>query len=159
MRLLPVYGGIAFASQTLIFLFSLDLSFRAGGGAGALVALHLLALLTFSLAAFGLLRHRAAPEVAEPKAQNFAHTIEERFSDWELTPAEKDVAWFTVKGLSIGEIAAVRGTSEGTVKAQGNAIYRKAGVAGRVQLLAAFMDELILSTDDTAENQDQTDAA
>ena len=41
------------------------------------------------------------------------------------------MAWFTIKGLSIAEIARLRGTSEGTVKAHSNAIYRKAGVSGR----------------------------
>ena len=37
----------------------------------------------------------------------------------------------------------MRGTSEGTVKAQTNAIYRKAGVTGRPQLLSLFIDELM----------------
>ena len=34
-------------------------------------------------------------------------------------------------------------TSEGTVKAQTNAIYRKAGVNGRGQLMSLFIDDLI----------------
>ncbi|HLS58150.1 MAG TPA: helix-turn-helix transcriptional regulator, partial [Paracoccaceae bacterium] len=60
-----------------------------------------------------------------------------------LTPSERDVAWFTLKGLSIAEIARMRQTSEGTVKAQSNAIYRKAGVSGRAQLLSLFIEDLI----------------
>ena len=55
----------------------------------------------------------------------------ERFDDWALTPAERDVALFALKGLSLAEIARLRSTSQGTVKAQTNAIYRKAGVTGR----------------------------
>jgi hypothetical protein len=39
--------------------------------------------------------------------------------------------------MSTAEIAALRSTSEGTVKAQTNAIYRKAGVTGRSQLAVA----------------------
>ncbi len=73
----------------------------------------------------------------------FADLLEERFSDWGLTPAERDVAWFAVKGMSTQEIAALRTTSEGTVKAQSNAIYRKANVSGRYQLLSLFVDELM----------------
>ncbi|MEM9269998.1 MAG: LuxR C-terminal-related transcriptional regulator, partial [Pseudomonadota bacterium] len=46
-------------------------------------------------------------------------------------------------GLSNAEIAALRNTSEGTVKAQGNAIYRKAGVTGRPQLLSLFLEDLL----------------
>ena len=73
----------------------------------------------------------------------FMEVLEERFNDWALTPAERDVALFAIKGLSIQEIAEVRDTSEGTVKAQTNAIYRKAGVSGRPQLLSLFIDELM----------------
>ena len=53
------------------------------------------------------------------------------------------MAWFTIKGLSIAEIARLRGTSEGTVKAHSNAIYRKAGVSGRTQLLSLFIEDLM----------------
>ena len=73
----------------------------------------------------------------------FMEIVEERFGDWGLTPAERDVALFAIKGLSIGEIATLRATSEGTVKAQTAAIYRKAGVSGRPQLLSLFIDELM----------------
>ena len=61
----------------------------------------------------------------------FMELLDERFTHWRLTPAEADVALFAIKGMSTAEIAALRGTSEGTVKAQTNAIYRKAGVSGR----------------------------
>jgi len=43
-----------------------------------------------------------------------------------------------IKGLSIAEIAAVRQTRDGTIKAQCTAIYRKAGVTGRPQLISLF---------------------
>ena len=55
----------------------------------------------------------------------FAELLDENFDQWALTPAERDVAWFAIKGMSTQEIAALRSTSEGTVKAQSNAIYRK----------------------------------
>ena len=53
------------------------------------------------------------------------------------------MALFAIKGLSTAEIAALRQTSEGTVKAQTNAIYRKAGVSGRSQLLSVFIEDLM----------------
>lgn len=73
----------------------------------------------------------------------FMEVLEERFAIWDLTPAERDVALFAIKGLSTQEIAALRNVSEGTIKAQTNAIYRKSGVAGRTQLLSLFIDDLM----------------
>lgn len=74
----------------------------------------------------------------------FMDVLEERFGEWNLTPAERDVALFAIKGMSTQEIADLRETSEGTVKAQTNAIYRKAGVSGRPQLLSLFIDDLLI---------------
>jgi DNA-binding CsgD family transcriptional regulator len=76
----------------------------------------------------------------------FMDLLQERFEAWGLTPSERDVALFAIKGMSTAEIAALRTTSEGTVKAQTNAIYRKAGVSGRPQLLSLFIDDLIGDT-------------
>ena len=73
----------------------------------------------------------------------FMDLLEERFAEWGLTPSERDVALFSIKGLSTADIAGLRSTSEGTVKAQTNAIYRKAGVSGRSQLLSLFIDDLM----------------
>jgi DNA-binding CsgD family transcriptional regulator len=64
------------------------------------------------------------------------------FQDWALTPAECDVAGFTIKGYSISEVAGLRGSAEGTVKAHLNAIYRKAGVSGRAQLVSLLIEDL-----------------
>ena len=72
----------------------------------------------------------------------FLELLEEHFEAWGLTPSESDVALFAIKGLSIAEIADIRHTKEGTIKAQCNAIYSKAGVTGRQQLLSLFIEEL-----------------
>ena len=104
-------------------------------------------LLGFVLGAFALKRSRERQKLAEQGLERasvaFMHLVETAFSDWGLTPAERDVALFAIKGLSIQEIAEARATSEGTVKAQTNAIYRKAGVSGRSQLLSLFIDDLM----------------
>ncbi len=73
----------------------------------------------------------------------FSELLEEHFEEWGLTPSEKDVALLAIKGLSIAEIAGLRQTKDGTIKAQCNAIYRKAGVTGRPQLLSMFIEELM----------------
>lgn len=73
----------------------------------------------------------------------FWELMEEYFDDWSLTPSERDVAVLAIKGLSIAEIAGIRQTKAGTIKAQCNAIYAKAGVTGRPQLLSLFIEELM----------------
>ncbi|MBB5223098.1 DNA-binding CsgD family transcriptional regulator [Amaricoccus macauensis] len=75
-------------------------------------------------------------------SQAFRALLEETFDDWGITDAERDVAILTLKGLSISEIAEARGTRPGTVRAQSAAIYRKAGVSNRLQLMSLFMDDL-----------------
>lgn len=86
---------------------------------------------------------RIAEERLRRASGAFMDLLAERFAEWRLTPAEADVALFAIKGMSTAEIAALRKTSEGTVKAQTNAIYRKAGVSGRPQLLALFIEDLM----------------
>ncbi|MGR3722485.1 helix-turn-helix transcriptional regulator [Abyssibius alkaniclasticus] len=73
----------------------------------------------------------------------FHELMVRHFDDWSLSPSERDVAILTLKGLSNAEIAEVRGKSIGTIKAQCNAIYQKAGVSGRTQLISFFIEELI----------------
>lgn len=95
------------------------------------------------------LRERnAAREGLRRASTAFGALMDEKFAEWGLTPAERDVALFAIKGLSTQEIAQLRATSEGTVKAQTNAIYRKAGVSGRPQLLSVFIEDLM--RDDSA---------
>ena len=87
-------------------------------------------------------RHQAEERLRRASGA-FLGILQERFDEWGLTASEKDVALFAVKGMSTAEIAGLRSTSEGTVKAQTNAIYRKAGVSGRPQLLSLFIEDLM----------------
>lgn len=93
-----------------------------------------------------LSRARFAETRLRAASAEFMELMHERFESWCLTPAEKDVALFAIKGLNTSEIAALRNTSEGTVKAQTNSIFRKAGVTGRPQLLSLFIDDLMDET-------------
>jgi DNA-binding CsgD family transcriptional regulator len=84
----------------------------------------------------------------------FQELLEENFAAWGLTPSERDVALLSIKGLSTAEIASIRATKEGTIKAQSNAIYQKAGVSGRQQLLSLFIEDLM--TDELVPPSPQT---
>lgn len=73
----------------------------------------------------------------------FTGVMERRFAGWRLSPAESEVAMLTLKGLDVAEIAGLRGSAPGTVRAQLAAVYRRAGVSGRLQFAALFLDDLI----------------
>ena len=69
--------------------------------------------------------------------------IEAQFSRWNLTEAEREVALLLLKGLSLKEIAAIRVTTERTVRAQARSLYSKAGLTGRAALSAFFLEDLL----------------
>lgn len=77
----------------------------------------------------------------------FQAVIEQHFDDWQLTDAERDVALLSIKGVPISEIAVMRQTQTGTIKAQNAAIYRKSGVSSRTELVTVMIEEMILGLD------------
>ncbi|MEL6587410.1 MAG: helix-turn-helix transcriptional regulator [Pseudomonadota bacterium] len=104
-------------------------------------------ILGLFLGIFAVLKSEARRQHVEDQLQAasgaLSDLILQRFAEWELTAAERDVALYAVKGFTLAEMAALRGTSEGTVKAQTAAIYRKAGVSGRTQLVSLFVEDLM----------------
>lgn len=110
---------------------------------GAVLGLVFGALLSVTVLSRILKRQKRAEDQLRQVSGAFMELMQARFTDWGLTSAERDVALFAIKGLSTQEIAALRGTAEGTVKAQTNAIYRKSGVNGRPQLLSLFIEDLM----------------
>jgi DNA-binding CsgD family transcriptional regulator len=71
--------------------------------------------------------------------------IEEEFEKWNLTVAEREIAMFLLKGLRLKEIADGRGTSERTVRQQAQTVYKKAGLVGRFELAAYFIEDVMQS--------------
>lgn len=73
-----------------------------------------------------------------------AAQIKKQFDSWQLTRAEAEVGMLMLKGLSHLEIAHLRNASERTVRDQARAVYRKSGIAGRSELSAFFLEDLLL---------------
>jgi putative tricarboxylic transport membrane protein len=69
--------------------------------------------------------------------------VEREFNRWELTDAERSIAHLMLKGLRFKDIARARKTSDRTVRQQAQAIYRKAGLDGRTDLAAYFLDSVL----------------
>jgi DNA-binding CsgD family transcriptional regulator len=127
--------GVPFAPIPWVYREVLELAATGGLVLGAVLG----GLLLRS----SLRRAREAENALRAASGAFMELVDDHFTEWGLTAAERDVALFALKGMSIAEIAELRQTSQGTVKAQTNAIYRKAGVSGRPQLLSLFVDELM----------------
>lgn len=72
-----------------------------------------------------------------------AEVIEAQFTEWRLTPAEREIGMLSLKGFDIAEIAQLRGAAQGTVRAQMTSIYAKSGVSGRAQFAAHFVEDLL----------------
>lgn len=70
--------------------------------------------------------------------------IDEQLETWGLSTAEKEVAFLLLKGLSSKEIASIRNTTEKTARTQSMAIYTKAGLSGRSELSAFFLEDLLV---------------
>ena len=146
--IIQAFCAIFFVSDILTSVLGIQsapLSWRTrellelGAALGLILGLILGAVLLFR----ALRERNVAREKLRRASGVFMDLLEERFSEWALSPAERDVALFAIKGMSTAEIGVLRKTSEGTVKAQTNAIYRKAGVTGRPQLLSVFIEDLM----------------
>lgn len=80
---------------------------------------------------------------AEELLAGVGNTVEQQFGTWGLSPAESEVALLLLKGLSFKEVAAVRETTERTAREQARSVYKKSGVAGRAELSAWFIEDLL----------------
>jgi len=75
--------------------------------------------------------------------KQLAESIKDQFDQWVLTASEKEVGMLLLKGFSLKEIAALRGTAEKTIRHQASAIYKKAGVVGRHGFSAWFIEDFL----------------
>ena len=72
----------------------------------------------------------------------FKIEIDNQFEDWGMTVAENEVGLLMLKGLSHKDIAALRGTSEATVRQQARSIYQRSALPGKSAFSAYFLEDL-----------------
>ena len=85
-------------------------------------------------------KHRQVSAQLETAKKDFVSAMKAEFAHWELSLSEEEVCLFILKGLSISEIAALRNTSEKTIRHQASSIYRKSKCQGRYELAAHFFE-------------------
>jgi DNA-binding CsgD family transcriptional regulator len=69
--------------------------------------------------------------------------MQKQFVTWGLSPSETEVALLLIKGLTMKEISVLRQVREKTVRQQATSIYTKSGAAGRHELAAYFIEDLM----------------
>ncbi len=157
--------GAAFALIAALVGADVATDLRAGGGWGHAaieVALMVLAVVAagFLWGRLMALRRRARHlvrdldaaqaeaarwrEEADEVLRGLSAAIDRQFERWALSAAEREVGLMLLKGLRLKEIADVRATSERTARQQALAVYRKAGLSGRAELSAFFLEDLLL---------------
>lgn len=83
--------------------------------------------------------------------EGLSQAIDSQLISWKLTNSEKEVAFLLLKGLSLKEVAEIRKTTEKTARTQSIAIYAKAGLSGRSELAAFFLEDLLLPSEQVIE--------
>jgi len=81
---------------------------------------------------------------AKKTLDGLGEAIDRQFESWALTPSEREVALLVLKGHSHKRIAWVTGRSEHTVRQHAGSAYQKAGLHGRAELAAFFLEDLML---------------
>lgn len=81
---------------------------------------------------------------AEKALVGLGVAIDRKFDEWELTPTEREVALFLLKGYTHKGIARITDRGHQTVRQHATTIYRKAGLSGRAELAAFFLEGLML---------------
>jgi len=83
-------------------------------------------------------------ESARRALQGLGEAVDAQLREWDLTPTEREIALFLLKGHSHKRIAEMTGRRERTVRQHGVVIYQKSGLAGRAELAAYFLEDLML---------------
>jgi DNA-binding CsgD family transcriptional regulator len=81
---------------------------------------------------------------AQQALEGLGHAIDAQFTQWHLTPTERAIALLVLKGHGHKQIAALTGRSERTVRQHAGVVYEKAGLSGRAELSAFFLQDLML---------------
>lgn len=80
--------------------------------------------------------------------RDLGEAIDEQFEEWGLTPAEREVCLYLIKGYSHRQIAARTDRSERTCREHASSAYRKAGLSSRAELAAFFLEDVELPDSD-----------
>jgi len=138
-------------TASLFFAYDIAADLLDDSESAAHVAVESLVFMAVTFMLFGELRRIRHLNRAISTEQNktarlsgeLLAVMRDQFSRWDLSPSESEVALLLIKGLSMKEISEARQVKEKTVRQQATSVYAKAGCAGRHELGAHFIEDLM----------------
>jgi len=151
VNLKKYYPAIILASATLFFAYDIVTDLLDDSENLLHVVIESLVFIAISTVLWFELRrvshleikvHRERVKTARLSGELMA-VMRNQFADWSLSPSECEVALLLIKGLSMKEISLAREVKEKTIRQQATGIYAKSGYAGRHELVAHFIEDLM----------------
>jgi len=139
------------ASAIVFFAYDIISDLSEGQDSYGHILVELLVCLAITLVLFHELKHVATlkttvrsekTKTARLSGELFK-VIKQQFEEWQLSPSEQEIALLLIKGMSMKEISQLRKVKEKTVRQQATHIYARSGYAGRHELAAHFIEDLM----------------
>ena len=151
MNIKNIFPTLVLFSAALFFAYDILADFMAKDEALLHIIIELFVFLAITVVLFGEIRRlkQVKVELSEEKSRTARLSGEllavmlNQFVQWGLSRSESDIALLLIKGLSMQEIADLRQVKEKTVRQQATSVYAKSGYAGRHELVAHFIEDLM----------------
>lgn len=151
MRLSHYNPAIILAAASLFFAYDIVADLTDGSESLLHMAIESLVFIAISIVLFAELRrvNRLKKAVLQERGKaarlsgELLAVMRSEFAEWGLSTSESEVALLLIKGLSMREISEAREVKEKTIRQQATSVYAKSGCAGRHELVARFIEDLM----------------
>ena len=151
MNLKNLFPTIVLVAATLFFAIDITVDLLATEESWFHLFIESMVFLAISTVLFRELRRlsQLKAELSEERVRTarlsgeLLAVMRAQFGQWGLSPSESEIALLLIKGLSMKEIAEARQVKEKTIRQQATSVYAKSGYAGRHELVAHFIEDLM----------------
>lgn len=151
MNFKTLYPTIVLVAATLFFAFDIIADLISKDESWLHLFVESIVFLAISTVLFRELRRlrQLKAELSEERIRTarlsgeLLAVMRDQFAQWGLSPSESEIALLLIKGLSMKEIAEARQVKEKTIRQQATSVYAKSGYAGRHELAAHFIEDLM----------------
>jgi DNA-binding CsgD family transcriptional regulator len=151
LRLRHYNPAIILAAATVFFAYDIAADLMDGSESLLHMLVESLVFIAISVVLFAELRrvNRLKNQVLQERGKaarlsgELLAVMRGEFEEWGLSTSESEVALLLIKGLSMREISNAREVKEKTIRQQATSVYAKSGCAGRHELVARFIEDLM----------------